>query len=362
MAPKLALCLPGGGATGAMYQLGAVAALEDEIADFDANELDFYVGTSTGACLAAALAGGLPARRLYRAFVDPADVYFPLQRKHVFRMDLREWRRVAGATLSTLSEGVSSWVSRPEPSPLALWLELDRLYDSLPAGVFSLDRFERFLANFFNRRNVPNNFPGMLRPLVVVAHDLDSGEEAHFGLSGLDHVPISRACVASMAYPPFFSPVRIGDRHYIDTGAAQLCQLDVALEQGADVLVVINPMVPVNAQQVPTGRGERPSVKDKGYLWIANQAIRIGMHALLTQAVERIRAAGKHVIVIEPDPGDAILFMHNPASFAARRAILEHAYRTTRQGLAEQLGPDAAVGESIRQAGWRRRVAPAETA
>jgi len=34
-------------------------------------------------------------------------------------------------------------------------------------------------------------------------------------------VPVTRACTASMALPPFFSPVCVGDRYYIDAGAAQ---------------------------------------------------------------------------------------------------------------------------------------------
>jgi hypothetical protein len=40
------------------------------------------------------------------------------------------------------------------------------------------------------------------------------------------------------------------------------------------------------------------------------------------------------VILIEPEPTDTLLFMYNPASFAARRTILEQAYRTTRERFA----------------------------
>jgi predicted acylesterase/phospholipase RssA len=200
----------------------------------------------------------------------------------------------------------------------------------------------------------------MPKRLLVMAHDLDSGERVLFGSPGFDHVSVTRACAASMAVPPFFSPVRIGDRHYIDAGPTQVSQVDVAVAHGADVIVIVNPMVPVLAAGVPTGHGHRPSVRDKGLLWVTNQAIRIGMHALLEETVARVRRQGRaEVVVIEPDPTDGILFMHSPASFAARRKILEYAYRATRERIAALL---AAGGPAIARAGWRTRDLAGEAA
>jgi NTE family protein len=97
-------------------------------------------------------------------------------------------------------------------------------------------------------------------------------------------------------------------------------------------VVIVNPMVPVSTNAVPTGHGERPSLRDKGAMWVANQAHRISMMAVLTEMIARVqRETHMQVILIEPDPTDTLLFMYNPASFAARRAILEQAYRTTRE-------------------------------
>jgi predicted acylesterase/phospholipase RssA len=339
-----------------MFQIGALAALEDTVENVDANAFDLYVGTSSGATVAAALAGGRPVQRIYRALLDPADLYFPLERRHILRMDLREWTRAAGTIFGALRHGAKSLTSKaPSPSPAALWEELDRFYDSLPAGVFSLDGYERFLEDFFVRRGVPNSFHGMPRPLRVMAHDLDSGEPVFFGGTGHDHITVSRACAASSALPPFFSPVRIGDRHYIDAGAAQVAHLDEAVALGADVLVVVNPMVPVRAEGVPTGHGHRPTVRDKGYLWVANQAIRIGVHEMLRQSIARIQASSQvEVIVIEPEPTDGILFMFSPASFSGRRKMLESAYRTTRDRVSAWLdGRERAV----RRARWSTRRA-----
>ncbi len=349
--PHVSLYLPGGGTTGAMYQVGVLAALEDTVEGLDANAFDLYVGTSSGATVASALAGGQAVQRIYRSCLDPADVYFPLERRHIAKVDLGEWRRTFVTALQAFRHGTANLVSRgPAPSPAQLWEELDRLYDSLPAGLFSLDNYERFLEEFFLRRGIPNYFHALDRELVILAHDLDSGERVLFGGDGFSHLPIARAAAASMALPPFFSPVRIGERHYIDAGAAQVSALDVATDRGTDVLVVINPMVPVLAEDVPTGHGRRPSLRDKGYLWVANQAIRIGVHALMQQSVAAVRASGREVILIEPEPGDGIRFMYNPASFSARREILEYAYRTTKDRVRGWLsGREAAV----QRAGWK---------
>jgi predicted acylesterase/phospholipase RssA len=347
--------LPGGGVTGAMYQIGALAALEDTVEGFAANDLELYVGSSSGASVASALAGGVPVQRMYRALLDPADVFFPLERRHLLRMDLGEWARALGTIFGAVRHGSVSAFSRgPAPSPQAMWEELDRLYDSLPAGVFKLEGYERFLEDFFARRGVPNNFRAMPRPLRIMAHDLDSGEPVFFGGAEFDHVPVSRACIASTALPPFFSPVRIRDRFYIDAGAAQVAHLDAAVQARADVILVVNPMVPVCVESVPTGHGHRPSVRDKGYLWVANQAIRIGMHTLLRESIARIRSEDHaDVVLIEPDPTDGILFMFSPASFAGRRKMLEYAYRATRDQMMSWL---ESREETVSRAGWTGRA------
>lgn len=329
---KIALCLLGGGAMGAMFQIGALAALEDSVEGLQAGSFDLYLGSSAGASVAAALAGGLPVQRLYRAFLDPADVYFGLERGHLLRVDLSEWRRTVLSSVSALRHGASSLLSgKTTEIPAKLAQELDRLYDSLPAGIFTLDGYERFLEAFFVRRAVPNAFSDMPRALRIVAHDLDSGEAVAFGASGLDRVAVTRACIASMAIPPLFSPVRVGERHYISSGAAEVAQLELAVDEGADVLIVVRPMVAISASGVPTGHGERDSLRDKGMMWVFNQARRIGVQRSVEAAVARIRdTARAEVLLLQPQREDGILAMYNPASYDARRGMLEHAYRHTR--------------------------------
>jgi len=333
---KIALCLLGGGAMGAMFQIGALAALEDTIEAFQANDFDLFLGSSAGASVAAGLAGGQPVQRIYRAFLDPADVYFGLERGHLLRVDVAEWRRTVVSAALALRHGASSLLSgKTTAMPARLSQELDRLYDSLPAGLFTLDGYERFLEAFFIRRGVPNAFAEMPRALRILAHDLDSGEPVAFGAPGFDRATVSRACIASMAIPPLFSPVRLGDRHYISSGSAEVAQLELAVSEGADVLIVVRPMVAITAPSaVPTGHGERDSLRDKGMMWVFNQARRIGVQRSVDAAVARIQeTAGPRVLLLQPQREDGILAMYNPASYDARRGMLEHAYRHTRQAL-----------------------------
>jgi NTE family protein len=175
----------------------------------------------------------------------------------------------------------------------------------------------------------------MPRALRIVAHDLDTGEPVAFGAPDNDRVSVARACIASMAIPPLFSPVRLGDRHYISSGAAEVEQLELAVNEGADVLLVVRPMVAVAAgASVPTGHGERDSLRDKGMMWVFNQARRIGVQRSVEAAVTRLQESGKaEVLMLQPQREDGILAMNNPASYDARRAILEHAYRHTRSQL-----------------------------
>ena len=195
-----------------------------------------------------------------------------------------------------------------------------------------------------------------------MAHDLDSGAQIQFGSEGHDDVSVARACVASMALPPFFSPVQIAGRHYIDPGPAQCTHVDVAVAAGADLVIVVNPMVPMHVESVPTGHGRRSSVRDKGLFWVVSQAHRIGAHALLTESIARHRAAGQvEILVLEPDPADTNLFLHPPMEFAARREILEYAYRTTRERLADWVSENR---PAVSHAGWTlaptssRRIKP----
>ena len=68
--PKVGLALAGGGPLGAIYEIGALCALEEAVPGLDLNALDGYVGVSAGSFVAAGLANGMTPRQLCTAFIE----------------------------------------------------------------------------------------------------------------------------------------------------------------------------------------------------------------------------------------------------------------------------------------------------
>jgi len=145
--------------------------------------------------------------------------------------------------------------------------------------------------------------------------------------------------------------VRVGERYYLNPGAGQVVHAEVAVAEGADVIVVVNPLVPLKSGDGGAG------LRDRGLLTIINQAIRIGSARALRDQVKGAEAQGKAVLTIEPEPAESVLFFGNPASFEVRRRILEYAYRHARATIA------AAVEgghPALTKAGWTPKAVRSE--
>lgn len=77
----IGLALAGGGPEGALYEMGALRALEESLDGIDFTDLVTYVGVSAGAFIGACLANGINPRRLCRAMgkQDPSEHLFRKQ-------------------------------------------------------------------------------------------------------------------------------------------------------------------------------------------------------------------------------------------------------------------------------------------
>ena len=75
---RIGLAIAGGGPIGAMYELGALRALDEAIDGLDLTRMDCYVGISSGAFLAAGLANRIDTAEMCRIFItgDSDDVRF----------------------------------------------------------------------------------------------------------------------------------------------------------------------------------------------------------------------------------------------------------------------------------------------
>jgi len=112
--------------------------------------------------------------------------------------------------------------------------------------------------------------------------------------------------------------------------------------------------VPVHTEgsNVPTGHGKKSRVRDKGAIWVYNQAMRMRMEARFHLGLERFRTEhpDTNVIVFEPKQSDATLFMYSPMNFAARRAILQEGYTSTMRRLSD---PDSLLRRTLETHGLR---------
>src|SRR6185503_16199518 len=194
-------------------------------------------------------------------------------------------------------------------------------------------------------------FRQLARRLVVVAAELESGAAVCFGDPGHDHVPISTAVQASMALPGLYPPVEIDGRHYVDGVLLKTLHASVALEDGAKLVLCVNPIVPVDlhaghANGNGNGRAESDygQLVDRGLAAVLSQTFRTLIHSRLQVglAAYRERYTDADVVLFEPRRDDYRMFFTNIFTFSSRKAVCEHAYLATRRDLrdrAESLGP-----------------------
>jgi NTE family protein len=336
-APRIGLALAGGGPLGAIYEVGALCALDEALAGLQLNRLAGYVGVSAGGFIAAALANGMTAREICAAFIESDET----AGRDLFRPSL--------LMQPAWGEYLHRLVSLPRLTAQAalglafrrrsLLEALERMGRALPSGLLSGAAMERQLAHVFSAPGRTNDFRQLQRKLVLVATDLDSGEAVPFGQPGLDDVPISLAVQASAALPGLFAPVTVKGRTCVDGALKKTLHATVLLDAGLDLLICLNPLVPFDATHATRhkllGGGEPriPRLVDGGLPVVLSQTFRSLIHSRLALGLKGYAEAypGTDIVLFEPDPRDPEMFLANTFSVSQRRALAEHAYQRTRE-------------------------------
>jgi predicted acylesterase/phospholipase RssA len=225
----------------------------------------------------------------------------------------------------------------------------------VPTGLFDSAGIETFLRDVFTRRGRSNDFRTLPAPLYVVAVELDSGAAVRFGGEGWDDIPISTAVQASAALPGLYAPVEVRGRHFVDGALRRTMHASVVLEEGIDLLIGINPLVPFDASRArlqPDGIDHRLS--EGGLPVVLSQTFRTMLQSRMQVGLAKYAQQYPDVdqLVFEPNSDDGELFFTNVFSFAARRRVCEIAYRNTLADLrqrADVLRPElAAHGIALR--------------
>jgi NTE family protein len=249
--PKIAF-IGSGGATKGIAHLGALKAMEEL-----GIEADIFIGASAGAIAGAFFAQGFTSDQM-------VDWLRPF------------WRRRDADGLK----------ARHFLGPPTLAQLLSPGY--LTTGLLSIDRFERYLA----RRLPINDFRDLDRRLLVTACDVDGRGRVVFGQGYEESVPISQAVAASSCVPIMFRPYQIAGRYYLDGEVVRTLSIDLAMEAGADVVIISNVYRP------HVTRGSRPSLVHRGGVAVARQSLNIILSEKEKRGIDLIERQYPHVTVL----------------------------------------------------------------
>jgi len=358
--PTIGVALAGGGPQGAIYEIGALRALEEGIEGLNFNNVDTLVGVSAGAVVASCLANKISTGQLIRTIVRPEPGEHPFEPELFLSPAFREYARACGHIPHFAWQAVKSYFTDPDST---IFKSFTKLSGALPTGLFDNKPIRNFLEKMFSIKGRTNDFRELDQRLYVIAADLDHGTAVRFGAPGQDHVPISLAVQASTAMPGVYPPVEIEGQHYLDGVLLKTLHTSVILDEGVDLAICINPIVPVDTTgSVTAGFMRNGKLVDRGMTGVLSQTLRTLIHSRMNLGfASYLGRYDADMILFEPARDDYRMFFTNVFSFSQRRATCEHAYKKTFSDLhrrREVLAPILAkhgmrLREEILQDGYR---------
>jgi NTE family protein len=303
---RVGLVLGGGGAVGAAYHAGALAALEHDLG-WDARGASVIVGTSAGSLVGALLRSGVPSTDL-AALAVGADARDARPELVTSLLDRPAFPPIT----------VGSFLRTPQlPSPMMM-LGLAKLTfrrRSIPFGALAmmLPEGREVLAPhlaFIDGEFLRGDRPWPHDPLLVCAVRRRDWRRIVFG-SRSKTPPLSLALAASCAVPGYFAGVEIDGEVFVDGGAISATNADVLSRHDVDLAVVVSPM---------TGTGRRLSV---------SQFVRDLCRRTLDQEIRALERRGISTVVIEPGAG---VLEHMSMDFMSEEAsvdIVQNAFLDT---------------------------------
>ncbi len=334
---KIGLALAGGGPEGAVYEIGALRALEEALDGIDFNHLDVYVGVSAGAFIASGLVNDITTSQMVRGMVKHERGEHPFTPATFFTPAYLEWGKRSLMLPYLVARAIRHLVKQPRDQ--TLFEALTRLGRALPVGVFDNEPIRRYLARTYALKGRTDDFRKLKHKLIVVTADLSAAKAVRFGEPGFDHVPISTAVQASTAVPGLYPPVLIDGRLCVDGIILRTLHASVALEDGADLLLCVNPLVPADLSKAEKAGAVPPGLLVKrGLPTVLSQTIRTLIFSRLQvgMATYKKRFPDADVLLFQPAHTEYGMFFTNMFSFKARREVCELAYQSTRRDLLQR--------------------------
>jgi predicted acylesterase/phospholipase RssA len=169
-----------------------------------------------------------------------------------------------------------------------------------------------------------NRFDDLPHRLFIGATDQDRNEHVVFGSPEAPSVPIHIAIRASTALVPFYAPEQIAGRYYIDGGFTRTTNMRVAVQEGATLVILVDPLVPVSSP--------RPGhVAERGGIFVAMQGLKSLINGRFDKAIPTLRAMYPHVAFHLFQPGEAArrVMGGSPMKYFFRGEIEDIAYKET---------------------------------
>src|SRR4051794_5959748 len=177
---KTALVLGGGGFTGAVYEIGALRALDLLSVNRTINDFDVYVGTSAGSLVAALTANGVTPEQMMRVVNDQVPQPFPnINLDNLLRPNYREFV-AKGMRFPLHLAGVVRTLGRNLGSFSMVDLVI-ALADALPSGVYTGAGVEEYVRTVLAEEGRSDDFRELACELYLAATDLDTCERIVLG-------------------------------------------------------------------------------------------------------------------------------------------------------------------------------------
>lgn len=316
---KVALCLAGGGIEGMFYELGVLRALDAHLAGRSVIDFDIFSGISAGAVLCAFMANGVRPGEIADALHGRQTRVSPITRTTLFNPNLGEVTKRVGGALADLMRG--RFLTNPIDSALKV----------TPTAIFSGDKLRSYLEQEFNKPGMCDDFRRLKKELYIGATDQDSGLHVTFGEGELAGVPISVATRASTAMTPYYAPEKIGGRYFVDGIFTRTINLDVAVARGARLVICVDPLTPVQADQAGY-------VSDRGGFFNTVQSIKSMIRTRLSELIGRAEESypDVSVFVFSPTPRDLEHMSGTLMRFFNRAETEEMAYESACQRIATE--------------------------
>lgn len=315
---RVGVALAGGGLEGFLYQLGCLYALEQAIADKPFNQVDVVSGVSSGAIAGGVFAARLPTAELIKALHGQSEVLPTLTSSLIFDLAGADiMRRILKQSIGWAGLKPQSW--------------LNKTLRSIPTGLLKGENLENFFRAALEELGPGDYFENLETELYIGATDQDSYEHVIFGTPPWDKVRISSAVRASIALPPLFMPKHINGRWFIDGQVTKTTDLELMVEKGCSLIIIVNPLKP-HTSTVPG------TADQQGGVFAFIQTIKALVSSRFQSSLGHLteRYPDVDFMVFEPDEECAKLMAGSPMRYKIRTQITQLAYLGTLRRLRDR--------------------------